>query len=365
MTLTSQPTWGSSGKFNTFIRLRNLTITLSARTSPTPQLTSPPASYHINDIDEIRCTADPKFYFNYFMSKNVRHNDRHRFAFTLAVQDIIHARLEALHLVKVALPLTTTTTTTTDTDTDTDAVAASSPEGPHSPIFVSDNLSATKRVVVVFGEREQDLGVLAHRVVGGQGGVDEGSMVSIVRILQAQGGGIGGGGVGGAGGGAGAGGGGEDTGVVLANTGETWWWPEGGRPLCYRQSMGVPMRSSVMLGRWFDPNVNGIPGNGDMDEHVKCVFESILDNDHFVHPDATIQLIALSDGAVAVEKYLDANWENWKDRIGCLAMLGGGQSVDELTSDGFKEFLVEVSPNTHPCPIFFFFLFTFKAVNIV
>lgn len=232
------------------------------------------------------------------------------------MQDIIHTRLEDLHLTKVALPLRIN--------------PAASPADPHSPILVSDNLAAKKRVVVVFGEREQDLGVLAHRVIGGQGGVDEGSMVSIVRAIEAQ---------------EGSGGGrreGGETGVVLANTGETWWWPEGKRPLCYRQSLGVRMRSSVMKGRWFDPKVNGIPDNNDINEHVKCVFESILGNDHFVSPDATVQVIALSDGAVAVEKYLDAHWDQWKDRIRCLAILGDGQSADELTSDGFKKFLVEV-----------------------
>lgn len=241
------------------------------------------------------------------------------------MQDLVHARLAALHLVKIPLPLST------------------APDEPHTPIFVSSTLRAKKRVVLIFGEREQDLGLLAHRVVGGPGGVDEGSMVSIVRALQSQsqsdanavteeeeeq----------------------EEMGVILANTGETWWWPEGRRPLCYRQSTGVRMRSAVMKGRWLDGRANAIPGNADAEEHVQHVFESLLgdggdsgSSEYSVGWDTAVEVIGLTDGAVAVEKYLDANWARWGRRIGSLALVGGGQGVDELRDEGFKRFLREVS----------------------
>ncbi len=55
------------------------------------------------------------------------------------------------------------------------------------PIFASPDLAAKKRVVLVVGESLQDLGVLAYRVIGGPGGVDHGSMVSLVRQLLASG----------------------------------------------------------------------------------------------------------------------------------------------------------------------------------
>lgn len=293
------------------------------------------ASYYVNEIDEIRSITNPKFYFKYFLTKNERHNDRQRFAFNLAVQNLVHARLAALQLVKISLPL------------------SAAPDEPYVPIFVSSALRAKKRVVLVFGERDQELGLLAHRVIGGPGGVDEGSMVSIVRALQGrrnyhadavededededenekmE----------------------EETGIVLANTGETWWWPEGRRPLCYRQSTGVRMRSAVMKGRRLDERANVIPGNKDADEHVRRLFESLLgDGDdggggeppkYSVGRDAVVEVIGLTDGAVAVEKYLDANWARWGGRIGSLALVGGGQWVDDLRDEGFKKFLREVS----------------------
>lgn len=246
------------------------------------------------------------------------------------MQDIIHARLAARHqLVKIPLPPSSP------------AAAAAGHDAPHTSVFVSRHLRAAKRVVVIFGEREQDLGVLAHRVVGGAGGIDEGSMVSIVRALQDQDqdvrvrdrevAGVG-------------------VGVILANTGEAWWWPEGRRALCYRQSLGAPMRSAAMRGRWFDPRRNGVPGNADAEDHVRCIFESLLggsDEEESsalgLAEDAVVEVIGLTDGAVAVERYLDANWDRWSGRIGCLALVGGGEGVDELKDEGFKKFLREVS----------------------
>lgn len=282
-------------------------------------------SYYVNEIDEIRSIANPKFYFKYFLTKNDRHNDRQRFAFSLAVQDLVHARLAALHLVKIPLPLSVT------------------PDEPHVPIFVSSALRAKKRVVLIFGECDQDFGLLAHRVVGGSGGIDEGSMVSIVRALQSQSK---------SDAKADAEGEKEEKGVVLANTGETWWWHEGRRPLCYRQSTGVRMRSAAMKGRWLDRRANAIPGNADAEEHVRRVFESLMgdggdggggSSEYSVGRDAVVEVIGLTDGAVAVEKFLDANWARWGKRIGSLALVGGGQGVDGLRDEGFKRFLREVS----------------------
>lgn len=262
-------------------------------------------SYFINDDDEIRSIANPKFYFDYFISKSMRHNDRQRFAFTLALQDLVHDRLTSAphHFTKLALPLQTPLT------------------DPHTPIFLSPDLQHKKRVLVLFGERDQDLGILAHRVLGGKGGVNEGSVLSIVQALHEQN---------------------DNVGIVLANSGESWWWPEGKRALSFRQSNGVRMKSAVHKGRYFDPQVNGIPGHVDVAEHVRMVFESVLDNESFVGKQAMLEIIGLSEGAMEAEKYLDENWARWEGRLGCLAILGGGLEEHEIKNEGFKAFLKEV-----------------------
>ncbi|KAI7781730.1 hypothetical protein LA080_014361 [Diaporthe eres] len=276
--------------------------------------------------DEIRLIDGPNYYFNYFHTKNVRHNDCQRFAFNSAVEaQLIHPRLEALGLTKLALPLGTPTAE------------------PHVPIFVSSDLKDKKRVVLIVGESEQELGVIAHRVIGGAGGVDKGSMVDIARALlqnnhnngqnqdehHADG----------------------DSstntipGLVLANTGELWWWPKGGRGLTPRGAQGAPMRSAVHWGRFRDDGPNGgantVPRNESPAAHVRCVFEQVLGNEDLVAADAVVQIVGVGDGAVAAQRVLDGGWARWGGRVGCLAMCGGGLDADSVRDDGFRAFLRE------------------------
>lgn len=188
--------------------------------------------------------------------------------------------------------------------------------------------------MVIFGESDQELGVIAHRVIGGKGGVNEGSMVGVVKALMRQGWGEmkkpekdddGG------------------PGIVLANTGELWWWPEGGRGLTARQSQAVPMKSCVHWGRFYDAAANAIPGNEGVDQHVESVFESVLGNPELVSAGIDIQVLGVGDGAVAAARYLDRNWGRWAGRVGCLAMLGAGVDAASVESEGFRVFLKEVS----------------------
>ncbi|KAG8167809.1 hypothetical protein KVR01_003498 [Diaporthe batatas] len=284
--------------------------------------------------DEIRNAEDPKYYFHYFRSKNERHNECQRFAFNTAVEkQLIHPRLEALGLTKLVLPLGT------------------DPTKPHVPIFVSPHLESKKRVVLIVGESEQELGVLAHRVIGGAGGVDKGSMVDIARAIlqgnqsnnQSQNenptGGI------------------TTTatttttnnnttpGLVLANTGELWWWPEGGRGLTTRGAHSAPLRSAVHWGRYrdgYDPNnANTVPRNGSPEEHILCVFQQVLGNRDLVAADAVVQVVGVGNGAAAVERVLDSSWARWEGRIGCLAMCGSGLDAESVRDAGFKRFLRE------------------------
>lgn len=203
-------------------------------------------------------------------------------------------------------------------------------------------------MVVIFGEGSQQLGILAHRAMNSQGGVDKGSVVELIKDLLQQsstsndevkkGGGEGANKTSG-------------TEIVLANPGERWWWPEGQRPLCHRESMGVKMKSCVHKVGSFDAAVNLIPGSESVQAHVESIFERILSGTNqengnqksHLASGARIQVVAVGEAAPAVETYLDKNWEHWKDKIDCLAMLGDGKLVYDFKNDGFKTFLREVS----------------------
>ncbi|KAI1104532.1 Arb2 domain-containing protein [Jackrogersella minutella] len=260
--------------------------------------------YFINEIDEIRAIDNPDNYFKFFLNRNPRWNERQRYAMNQALQHVIWERLKKLGLKKELLPTGTTDTTK-----------------PHVPIYVSRDLISKSRVVVIFGESSQDLGILAHRVVGGPGGVNKGSMVSIVSGLQQQSCSL------------------TDMsspGIILANMGELLWWPEGNRTLSRTAFDAMPMRSAVENGNLISGE-NEIPGNKDPKEHIHYIFNTVIP--HLVTENARIDIIGVGDGADLVEQYLDKLTLNdeWKKRINCLALVGGMQAVWELQNEWFVE----------------------------
>jgi hypothetical protein len=274
--------------------------------------------YFINDIDEIRSIEDPDYYFKYFLTKNERWNERQRFAFNEAVRNEIHKRLDARDFTTIPLPLGTPHTQ------------------PHVPIRTTPDLARASRAVVLFHESSQSLGVLAHRVIGGPGGVARGSVVGLADALagrtQQQH----------------SSSAADPTpspppGLVLANAGELWWWPEGARGLTPVERHRVPMTSAVHLGRYHDPKVNEVPGHRTVAEHVRGVFEALVDGG-LVNGDAKLDVTAVGDTADEVEKYLndDGVWGKIGARLGCLVILGGCYSSKEFKCEGFKQFMREV-----------------------
>ncbi len=232
---------------------------------------------------------------------------------TEAVQQIVHQRLEAEDLTKVLLPLGTI-----------------DPSQPHVPIFVSADLAGKLRVVVIFGQSVQSLGIIAHRVIGGQGGVNKGSMVSIVQAIKEQ---------------RSSPADSAAPGIILANTGQTWWWPEGKRPLDTFGRHAIPMASAVHWGRRSSSHKNIIPGNSSPEEHVRYMFEEVLPK--LANEKAQIDIIDASD---RVTTYLDSVWDKWTGRVSSLAVLDGYTNKNGLTSEGFKAFLNDVSATVLTCP---------------
>ncbi|KAK4136941.1 hypothetical protein BT67DRAFT_398629 [Trichocladium antarcticum] len=265
--------------------------------------------YFINEDDEIRSLEDPDNYFKYFTYKNERWNERLRFSFNQAVSKTIHARLDTLGLVSLPLPLGTPTTS------------------PHVPIRTSPSLASSSRVVVLFGDASQEFGVLSHRVIGGRGGITKGSVLSLVDALKTQ-----------------RSSATDPTppGLVLANPGELWWWPEGGCGLNPTARHRVPMSSAVHLGRYHDPESNEIEGNRSVKEHVRCVFESVAMGD-LVRKGVKLDVIAVGDVADEVEEYLDDDevWGEVSGMMGSLVVLGGFYNSANFKCEGFAKFMKE------------------------
>jgi hypothetical protein len=185
---------------------------------------------------------------------------------------------------------------------------------------------------VLFHESSQSLGVLAHRVIGGpRGGVSRGSVVGLAEAVGKLRCGDGDGD-------------GSPPGFVLANAGELWWWPEGGRGLTPVERHRVPMASAVHVGRYHDPKINEVPGHRTVVEHVRGVFEALVDGG-LVNGGAKLDVIAVGDTADEVEKYLDDDevWAKIGARLGCLVILGGCYSSKNFKCEDFKQFMKKVS----------------------
>lgn len=181
-----------------------------------------------------------------------------------------------------------------------------SPKEPHVPIFVSSNLSTAKRIIVVFGEPIQDIGIWAYRSVGMQG-INAGSAVSLAQeILHPQKKGqqqapksngkpqrVT-----------------SDTALILANTGQLIWHCGGQRAITHASWMALPRRSAVdppytMTGR------NSVPGNANWQEHVVSVFEEVLAaRGRLVREDAGIDIIGISEGGLGAIRYLASDCMN-------------------------------------------------------
>ncbi|KAJ6446898.1 mitochondrial import receptor subunit or translocase domain-containing protein [Purpureocillium lavendulum] len=262
--------------------------------------------YFINRDDEIRSIENPDCYFKFFIDRNPRVCARQRFAFNQAMEDEIHARLEKQGLQKVLLPLGATATE------------------PHVPIFVSDGLESKSRIVLILGEPSQDLGVMAGRVANGPGGIDQGSMVSVVRKLQEH---------------VSSATDPSPPGVIIANPGQLYWWPEGRRSLTVTASDSVPLPSLVHTGRRHVPELNDIPGNESRSSHIRYVWDKVLLAKS--NPEAKISVIAIGETCETVTQYLDKpeHWSRWADRLSSMALLGNVYPSDDLTNNSLKDFL--------------------------
>lgn len=226
------------------------------------------------------------------------------------MERIINERLESEGLNKMAVPLGTP--------------AAE----PHTSIFISPELEFKSRVVVIFGEPCQQVGLIAGRVANGPGGITKGSMIPIVRAIQQQ----------------------VSTatdssapGIVLANMGQLYWWPEGKRPITIVDSAAIPLPSSVHVGRKYVPSLNNIPGNEDPFKHVDFLFNNVFPS--LIGQKAKLDVVAIGESCEIVERFLDKAdaWENWGQRLNSLLFLGPVYPAENLSNDTFKDFLSKVS----------------------
>ncbi len=190
---------------------------------------------------------------------------------------------------------------------------------PHVPILTSSNLSAAKRIILYFGEANQDLGIFAYRTIGQEGNT-AGSALDFVHAIQASK---------------------DSPGIVIANTGQLIWYRRGQRAVTQQTWFALPRKTAVSGPMRIKDKMNRVPGNEDIATHVQSVFDAVR---RLARKDAAIDVIGISDGAWKVVAYLQENWETWNSRVHAIAV--GTSSVYpgyELWHKKFAEFWAKVS----------------------
>ncbi|PKY06589.1 hypothetical protein P168DRAFT_288525 [Aspergillus campestris IBT 28561] len=279
--------------------------------------------YFINDRDQIRKISDPKQEFQFKINKNDRWNETQREAMNACIREIVSQRLRASGLVTLRLPLSSISTQ------------------PHVPILVSPNICTASRIIVVFGENVQDLGIWAYRKVSSDG-IATGSAVSFVRAVLGLGSDI-----------ADAASAAKKirthkTALVLTNPGQLIWHCGSSQAMSLQSWLAFPRSSAV------DPpdtmsDRNKIPGNETWQEHIYHVFERILNpNGRFVRKDAKIDIIGLADGGLGAIRYLADEWDYWRGSISAICLSHplhhaqfelGQPGAESPPSDSFPSFV--------------------------
>jgi len=264
--------------------------------------------YFINDEDEIRSIENEKAYFKFFLTKNDRFNCVQRESMNEAIRTEVYDRLTDLGLEKIRIPL---------------GAAANEP---NLPIFASANLETKKHIVMLFYEHTQDLGIFAHRIIGGRGGINQGSAVNLVKYIKSQ---------------AFTTENVDSPGIILANMGQLRWWRKGQKAVTQTSWFALPQKSAVEPPYCFSEEKNTIPGNRTTAEHVNTIFNQVVEN--LAHPDAKLSLIGVSDGAVQVSLFLndEKNFEKWGHRVDAFASVASYFHAHEITNPKFADFLLK------------------------
>lgn len=157
-------------------------------------------------------------------------------------------------------------------------------------------LPAKKRVIVVVNRSFEDLALWSYRVVNRAGGINAGSAVSFVKDIQARfvkqkehnekt----------------------EEPGLIILNPGQLLYSYKHARAMTPISWDALPRKSAVHPAPIVHPQYNHIESNATASEHVRFIFEKLLDNPALVAPDAELYLIGLCDGGDLLLKYLSTD----------------------------------------------------------
>ncbi len=195
-----------------------------------------------------------------------------------------------------------------------------SKEDRHVPILVSTDLAQKNRIIVLFSERNQDLGIFSYRTIGNET-IKKGSAIGFVSAIMS---------------GVGFASGEEIPGIILANPGQLLWYRGGRRAVTRTEWANLPRETAVAEPFRIDEVKNKIPGNEEHEAHVNYIFNNVIDG--IAKKDARVDVIGLEWTGQAAIKYLSANWKKYASRTGGICLASPQHELLDLGTEEFMDF---------------------------
>lgn len=156
----------------------------------------------------------------------------------------------------------------------------------HVPILISKDIATKDRVIVFFGERHAQPGILSWRVIGEEG-IKVGSLEDFVTAAlfapaptgQAA-----------------------APGIIIANPCQLLWYRGGSRAVSDSEWLNLPRASAVHEAFRIDEVKNKISGHRDYREHVRYMFDQVLPQ--LTKKEAKLDIIGIEYPVSAAVQYL-------------------------------------------------------------
>lgn len=238
--------------------------------------------YFIDSKNEIRNKEFPTDYYPYYLNKNERYNDTFKEAFLQCVRTEVLKRLAALNIKPFYLPQLTTDEPVNEASL---------------PILMSppEKMRKCEQVILINNSIQDDLGIFSYRIATHEGGIEAGSVISLIRNVLKR-----------------ASPDGDPhnpaaPGFIILNPGQLLYSYRQERAMTTPSWNALPRASGVHDGTRIHPTLNRMDGNHDAQAHVNFVFENVISNNRIVSRDAYIFCIARDLGAEHLAEYLDKN----------------------------------------------------------
>lgn len=200
----------------------------------------------------------------------------------------------------------------------------SSNNSAHVQVLASDNFTQCHHVVLFLNDSKARLGVIDTSSLLGSSGITKGSTVALVQALNSQLANT-------------------TLGIVLANPGQLYWWPEGKQSITTRASNDLELPSLVHLGRKFHAHLNSILGHETPEEHLMSIMRDVVELR--LQTGAKLSIIAAGDGCDVVQRFFTTqdNWKAWGESLNAVVFCGPTESSNCTTNGSWKDFISKVS----------------------